>query len=346
MPQPTPKKILAIQFKYLGDAVFITPALFALKEQFPNSEIHVLVAKEVAPLLKNIKWITKVWAMPRTRGKFNLFETWPFIQQLRNEQFERSVDFGGNDRAAIFSFLIGAKIRLAPRESPTKLFYKIAYTQMINVDQLPIPWVERHLKLLSLAWNTPIKSKAKIEIICDSALAVVAKKAISSKTVLCHIGTSQEKKEWAVTKWFEFYTLASQRGYQLIFSAGNNQREQALISKLKSLAPNIVTLDPRNDLDMFLAILKQAEVVIAGDTGPLHFAAGLGVKVIGLFGAENSILQAAPNYESHQKVIANSCTCTGPLANYPSCKSKRACMESIKTTDVLELLLSIYPLTQ
>ena len=42
------KKILAIQFKYFGDAVFLTPALLAIKDKFPSSEIHLLVAKEIA----------------------------------------------------------------------------------------------------------------------------------------------------------------------------------------------------------------------------------------------------------------------------------------------------------
>ena len=35
-----PTKILIIQFKYLGDAVLLTPALQALRHEFPQSEIH------------------------------------------------------------------------------------------------------------------------------------------------------------------------------------------------------------------------------------------------------------------------------------------------------------------
>jgi ADP-heptose:LPS heptosyltransferase len=46
-------KVLAIQFKYLGAAVILTPALKALANQIPNIELHVLVAAEIAPLLEN-----------------------------------------------------------------------------------------------------------------------------------------------------------------------------------------------------------------------------------------------------------------------------------------------------
>ena len=53
-------KILAIQFKYFGDAVFLAPALLGIKEKFPNSEIHLLVAKEIAPVFNRLKYIDKI----------------------------------------------------------------------------------------------------------------------------------------------------------------------------------------------------------------------------------------------------------------------------------------------
>ena len=42
------EKILAIQFQYLGDVIFLLPALKALKLKFPKAELHVLVASEKA----------------------------------------------------------------------------------------------------------------------------------------------------------------------------------------------------------------------------------------------------------------------------------------------------------
>jgi ADP-heptose:LPS heptosyltransferase len=145
--------------------------------------------------------------------------------------------------------------------------------------------------------------------------------------------------------WQELYELATKQGYKLIFSAGPGEREQALISDLKKQEPTITVLPPVNDLGLFLAILNQAEVVIAGDTGPLQFAAGLGVKIIGLLGVENSILQTAPNYQENQLVQAKPCTCVGELANHQTCQNKNSCMNTILPSDVLSLLLTITPPT-
>ena len=88
--QANPMKILAIQFKYLGDAVFITPSLKALHQQYPEAEIHVLVAEEVLPVFRHIPFIKKAWGLPRTRGKAKLTQTLPFLSQLRKEKFLES----------------------------------------------------------------------------------------------------------------------------------------------------------------------------------------------------------------------------------------------------------------
>ena len=94
----------------------MTPALRALRARFPQSEIHLLVPAEIAPLFQHLPWLTRVWAMPRRRGRPSLRENWPLICALRREKFARSVDFASNDRGAIVSFLIGARQRLGWNE--------------------------------------------------------------------------------------------------------------------------------------------------------------------------------------------------------------------------------------
>lgn len=338
MQLESPQKILAIQFKYLGDAVFITPALLAIKEQFPKAELHVLVAKEVAPILVNIPWITKVWAMPRARGKLNLTETWPFIMSLRREKFERLVDFGGNDRAAAVSFLIGAKIRTAPTNTSKHLFKRIAFTQLIEEKLLPKPWVLRHLKLLFLAWGTSEPSSLRLNIISNPILADHAKTLLQNQTILCHVGASQSKKEWPIESWVELYKQATYQGYNVIFSAGTSSREQAILVDIKSRIPNANILPKINDLNLFLAVLNEVDLVIAGDTGPLHFAAGLGIKTLGLFACENSMQEAAPNYQRHEYVSFSPCSCVGELAHFEACQSIKSCISQISVNSVLKQL--------
>lgn len=330
-------KILAIQFKYLGDSVFITPALHALSQQFPKAEIHVLVAEESAPLFAHIPWINKVWAFPRKRGKLNLLESWPIIRALQKEKFTKSVDFVGNDRGAVISLLIGAKNRLSSIKTSSKILQKLAYNQTVDVAALPDPWVKRHLQMLYIAWKTPIHNHIHININSNSDLDPLAKSILQDRTIICHLGTSQPKKEWPIQKWYELYQLANTAGYKIAFSSGKNQRERQLLSDLKNIAPDIFEL-PTTDIDLFLAILKQAKLVIVGDTGPLHFAAALGTKVIGLFGTEDSVIHAAPIYKTDELIFGTPCTCKNELAQTNTCQNRTSCMESISVNQVFDAI--------
>ena len=111
-----------------------------------------------------------------------------------------------------------------------------------------------------------------------------------------------------------------------------------MLLTLKKLEPSIFVLPIIKDLELYLAVLNEAKLVISGDTAPLHFSHALGVKVIGLFGIHGSKEYAAPIYSTNEKVMSNSCLCVGDLEHYETCMSKKSCMESIKPNQVLRLI--------
>jgi ADP-heptose:LPS heptosyltransferase len=330
-------KILAIQFKYLGDAVFLVPALRALKEYRPDCELHVLVAAEAAPVLEHLPWLTKVWPMPRTRGKARIRESWPIIRALRRERFDFSVDFVGNDRGAILSFLCGARQRLGALESGRWWGRKFCYTQTVPADTLPDSWVRRHLGLLAACQIPPPRS-AHLEVYADPMLSGQAASLLPDARIICHITTSQPKKEWPVSHWAEFYRLAAAAGHALAFSSGTSDRERARLDELKAMKPEIVTLPPTPDLRLFLAILKRAKLVVAGDTGPLHFAAALGVPVIGLYVIGDSLLHTAPIYQKEHVIVGGPCICDTRFLDSSICQEVLPCMASIQPYQVLQRL--------
>jgi ADP-heptose:LPS heptosyltransferase len=334
---PGPEKILAIQFKYLGDAVFLTPALRALREKWPSSEIHVLVAAEVVPLLRHLPWLTKVWALPRTRGKARLSESWPVVRALRREKFGRVVDFEGNDRGAILSYLTGALRRLGVVKDPPSWLQTISYTERFSAIKLPESWVERHLELLKV-WQVPAPKSTKLEIVADPSRQAEAAQLLPAGRILCHLATSQPKKEWPLSCWVEFNRQAAAMGWATAFSSGTNEREQALLVQLKALDASLFTLPPVKDLGLFLAVLKEVRAVVAGDTGPLHFAAGLGRPVIGLYATGDSIRRTAPIYPAEQVLKAPVCICDQKLKNLAYCEEATPCIAAIRPEQVVAAL--------
>lgn len=324
-----PRKILAIIFKYLGDVAITVPALRALRQHYPNCELHVLVAQEAAPLLNQIPWITRVWTISRTRGRAQPMKNWPVIRALQQERFDRSVDFVGNDRGAILSFLCGATHRLAPMSKRGFLGRRFCYNQKIPEADTSLHEVKRHLHTLS-AWKIPPPSSLDLETHASPEGRIVANSLVPDEFILCHITTSQPKKEWPVEHWIEFHRLMSQEKYPLIFAAGPGAREQALLSKLAQEDAKAKILPAINNLEAYLAVLEKARLFVSGDTGPLHFAAGLKVPTLSLFAASSAI-QWAPRGKQHCVFKGTTCRCSGHAA---VCTSQSHCMAAISPEKV------------
>ena len=330
-------KILALQFKYFGDAVLLTPALRALREHFPAGELHLLVPEELAPIFQHLPHLHRVWPMPRRRGRAQFGQSWPMIRALRRERFDRSVDFASNDRGAILSRFIGARRRLGWGGRGGFLGRKFCYTDRVMPEAKPQHESARLVQLLS-GWQIPPPPSLEAEIHADPALAVAAKKILpDERAVVCHVASSQPRKEWPLPHWARLQRLASGAGWQVVFTSALGEREQALISELKKLVPDAKILPPLPELPLFLAVLARAVVFIAGDTGPLHFAAGLGVPTMSLFGPSSPV-QWAPIGRRHQVLTGSACTCDGNLS---VCQSASHCLAAISPEQVFNCLQTV-----
>jgi lipopolysaccharide heptosyltransferase III len=327
-------KVLAIQFKYFGDAVLMTPALRAIHEHYPGSELHLLAPEEITPIFQHEPWLARVWPMPRRRGTASLGQTWPVIRKLQQERFARSVDFASNDRGAIASFLIGAKERLGRNEGSGFWGRKFCYTKCVPRDK-KLLHESAHLAQLLSGWEIPMPRNLEAEIHTNPALAGPAKEILPDEgTVICHVASSQPKKEWPLGHWAKLHRMASNAGRCLVFTTARGEREQSLITEFKKLAPEAVILPYLAELPLFLAVLKRAATFISGDTGPLHFAAGLGVPTISLFGP-SSAARWAPIGERHQALTAATCPCDG---NSAVCQRDAHCLAAISPEQVWESL--------
>ena len=334
-----PPKILAIQFKYFGDAVLMTPALRAVRGQFPQCELHLLVPEEITPLFEHLPCLNRLWPMPRRRGRAALAQTWPVIRALRRERFDRSVDFASNDRGAIASFLIGAKERLGWGERGGFWGRKFCYTRRTRPETETLHESAHLVRLLS-GWNVPPPPSLEAEVHADPALAEAAEKILPSRhAVVCHVASSQPKKEWPLAHWAKFHRLASEAGWEIAFTTARGQREQSLMAELQKLAPGALVLPLIAELPLFLAVLKRAAVFISGDTGPLHFAAGLGVPTISLFGPSPPE-RWAPIGPRHRILAGASCPCSGHSA---VCHSQAHCLAAISPEQVLDCLRTAKP---
>jgi ADP-heptose:LPS heptosyltransferase len=148
-------------------------------------------------------------------------------------------------------------------------------------------------------------------------------------------------KEWPLNHWVRLHQLALGLRQNLLFCTGVNPREQELLKSFKRHAPDAATLPILPNLAAFLAVLKQSKLFVSGDTGPLHFAAGLGVPTIALFGPTRAS-RWAPLGAKHQFLQSACCTCS---RDKDYCRSPTPCLGTIAPESVLEAILQAVALT-
>ena len=336
------KKNLCILFKYLGDVAVAVPAMRALKESRPGEELHILVAEEAVPIVRHLPWVTRVWGLPRKRGKAKLSKSLPLIAALRGQRFALSVDFVGNDRGALLSLLIGAKERVG---LVTELGFwgrRRCYNRPVLEETIPSVDVhesERHLRLLR-EFGADQSASCALEVHAAGSLAEEAMGLLEANSVVAHLSTSQPKKEWPVEYWRDLYVKARNAGVRVVFASGPSEREQALLGALQEIEPEAPVLGRVSSLDLYLAVLARARAFISGDTGPLHFAAGLGVPTLSLFAATDA-RRWAPLGEQNRCLTGSGCHCSG---HAHVCIHAKPCIRTLKVESVwaeLQRLLQI-----
>lgn len=331
-------KILSIQLRSLGDAVVSIPALMAIRARFPDCELHALVTSAAAPLLRNHPVLDRVWELERVRGKLNLKQTLALLRALRAERFDRLVDIGSDDRSAIFSLLSGVRERLGVVNANGFWGRRFCYTRTVAA-----PSRERHetLRLLDVLrpWGIVPPEKIDLQLYPEIGVTFFVPRDESRRLVICHAGAACSKKMWPAANWARLHRLALAQGYELVFTRGVAKREEQFMEQLQQQAPEIRIL-PRLDLPHLLVALKSADAVISNDTGPMHFAASLGVKTVAIFGP-SSPERWSPIGPAVRILKAHDCICQ--RYTHQCRRPDNFCMVNISPETVLQNLNSLFP---
>ena len=109
--------------------------------------------------------------------------------------------------------------------------------------------------------------------------------------------------------------------------------ERALAEKVRGLMVESALVIPEMDIAALMAFLGQCDILVSGDSGPLHLAASLGKAVVGLFGPSDPVRNGP--FLTPSRVVSSSCRCHPCLRR--ACP-ENGCMETISVQQVWQAL--------
>jgi len=314
--------ILVLQMKRIGDLVLTVPALAALRPRFPDARITLVVSGECKSLLPAIVPVDERLAYSRREGNDGV---WSAIWKT---DWDVCLDFTGNDRSALMTWVSRAKRRITFDWVRQKFFKKLAYNEFVESSVRLNHTVDHYLDLLK-------------SLGCREAAADVSGQFKSTDQpdrtdlVLVHPGTARPEKYWLPERWAEVVGELQKRGRRVVVTCGPDSFEQnhvelivASLRKNGLQSPEVVY--PASLLEL-AARIEGAGLVISCDTAVVHIAAVSERPQIVLFGPTNPF-HWRPR---HAKGVVISAAQPGEPLTVFDPKMKGAAMDAIPIQTVL-----------
>lgn len=343
-PQPDWKRILVIKLIAIGDLVVALPTIKALRKSFPDAYLTMLVTPRVKEVVEGLPYLDKIiyydiLSKDKVRGLFKI------ISLLRRERFDVVIELDHYYRiTSIITFFAGIKNRVGfdlPGQGRRGLVtIKVPY--LVDVHE-----VEAFLETAKEI-GADISDKELVEIWTSAKDKEHVDKFLKEAGVTdedflvgIHPGTgpSATSRRWAPEKFGKLADwLIKEKNAKVIFTGANSELELINESvKFMTLKPIIAA--GKINLKQFAELCRRCSLFIGVDTGPLHIAAAMKTKVIGLYGP-NTPLKWGPYGKGHITIYKNlDCSpCTKQYLGQVSKCPKPKCMEEIKVEEVMQVV--------
>jgi lipopolysaccharide heptosyltransferase II len=304
-----PKRILVIRLDLIGDLVLSLTAVRALKRTYPDAEIDLLalpssakVALSDPALSQIIVYDPNVWRRPKALVQpKNWREAMAVIRQLRVRYYDIAISVFG-DWAAILAVLSGAKRRVGfGRESyPGFMTDNISGQHWDSRDHQHE--VDYCLALAHEAGATITADDRVPQLYVDEWARIeieelLLKEGIHPDTplIVCHVSSNNgQSKRWPIPYWATLIErLLCANVAQVVFSGAPD--DLPLIESItrqmhKHTEHPAINLAGKTSLTQLAALLQRADLLISGDSGPMHIAAAVGTPLIAIHGPTDPVL--------------------------------------------------------
>ncbi len=348
-------KILIINPFGIGDVIFSTPLIEALKKSYPECRISYICNGRTFEILNADPNLEKVfvyekdyyrelWRSSKIRC---LKEIINLLKSIRRERFDISIDLSlGYQTSMILKFL-GIRKRLGFNYRNRGRFL----SDKIDIDG----FADKHVIDYFLSLLRPIgiemgnhKIEPRIYVGAnDVAWAdnFLNENGVKKEDLFIGIvagcgaswGKDANYRRWSPWKFADVADSLIERYKARVVILGEAREDSVCSEVAKTMKKGSIYACGKTTLGELAAILKRCNLVITNDGGPLHLAVALGVKSVSIFGPVNEdIYGPYPKDSRHITIVSNElCRPCYKNFKYEKCKTLN-CLKNIRPETVLK----------
>ena len=328
-------RILLVEPNWIGDVILTTPALKALKNKFNNAFIGCAVAQRCKDILLHNPHIDEIIEFNERVETKTLAAKLKFIKTIKKAGYDSVVLFHRSFTRTLLCAAAGISQRLgyAYKKRSFLLTEKVR-----PPDKNKIHKQDYYLGVLK-GLDITIEDKSCKVYITDQE-HYQAKQLINntdnSPLIAINPFTNWQPKNWPLDSFKQLIELINQKYPKARFFITSAKNTPQL---LKLSGPNIVNLAAKTNLRQLAALYEQMDLVISADSGPLHLAAAVETKYIGIYGATDPKLNA-PRSSAKGAILFNNNFCSLPCY-ITNCDKAPSCMETITARQTADTAISL-----
>jgi len=307
-----PRRILVIRLDLIGDLVLSMTAVRALKRTYPEAEIDLLAVPASAKIVMHdpdlagiITYDPNVWRRPKAliQAK-NWRDAYRLLRRLRARHYDIAVSLYGA-WAGVIAVLSGAQrcvgfgresypgfmtdsvpgVHWSPKSRKHEVDYCLQLAQAAGATISPADRIPR--------LYVDVQARQQLE-----QLLVQEGVQLEKPLIACHVSSNNgQSKRWPIPYWATLIDkLTCEQGAQVVLTgtAADLPLVESVTRRLQESCPeerrNAINLAGKTSLPQLAALLQRADLVISGDSGPMHIAAAVGTPLIAIHGPTDPAL--------------------------------------------------------
>jgi heptosyltransferase-1 len=319
-----PLRVLIVRIGAMGDVLHAMPAVAALRVQHPEWFIGWAIEPRWSDLLPIVGDPNDVQQLGGRYYKKALVDRWyrvpasewkrsPFARKtqlgitelrrvLREEQFDICVDMQGALKSAVVGRMAKAPVfagPAAPREKIARRLYSLP------VELKATHVVEQGCELLSAAVGETL-TPTRVRLPMEDADQIWAREAVAGERFcLISAGGGWGAKLWPAERFGAVAAALGRAGVRSVVNASPGGSPEA--ERVAAASEGFARVLPCS-VGQLIPLIRQASLVIGGDTGPLHLAAVLEKPVVGIYGPTDPARNGP--YGTRQRVLRDESSTT------------------------------------
>ncbi|HUR33924.1 MAG TPA: glycosyltransferase family 9 protein [Vicinamibacterales bacterium] len=297
-----PRRILLLRLERIGDLLMVLPAIADLQALAAQAEIDLVVGSWNADLARAIRPIRRVHTLDAAwlaRGGHGLgmYSLLRAAWGWRRERYDLVINFEPDARSNLLAASAGAAWTAGYRSGGGGALLDLA------LDYDPRAHTTDNARRLVTAALGPRDSGAALQaaainpdapIAVPPVLTIPAPAQASAARLLgavdgpligIHVSGGRAIKQWPPDRFAEVARrLIDEAGGTIVLTGSRDDRP--LVQTMRRELPPDRTIDLAGDIDLLAlgAILGRLDVLLTGDTGPMHLAHAVATPIVAVFG--------------------------------------------------------------